>query len=151
MAGVTYLGIMRPHDSTFGVSHNNIVPKLNRRNWKNKATCRVHAEGPLYITVKRGERSSEGKLMEILYRVSALIVDEEEIYDKNFPTLIEALSFANGEDGGEISRETRSPEGVHEYPAEVGGEVVISGISRTEQGLVPNFSVQFREPPPEEE
>ena len=89
--------------------------------------------------------------MEVLYLVKGVFVDVAVVYEKKFPTLSEALAFANGEDGGEISLETRPPEGPHEYPAQTGGEVVISGMSRTEQGLVPNFSLQFREEFSEEE
>ena len=148
---VTFYGMAGPQSTMFGISHANIVPKLNRRNWKTKAGCRVRPDGPIYITIQRGEKTSEGEKREVHYRVEGVFVDVAVIYEQNFPTLPEALAFANGEDAGEISQETRPPEGPHEYPLQTGGEVVISGMSRTDQGLVPNFSVQFREEFSEEE
>ena len=73
-------GLAPPQDPMFGVSHANIVSKLNKRNWKSKATCRIHAEGPLYIMIQRGERSSKGRPKEIIYTVSGAIIDVTGVY-----------------------------------------------------------------------
>ena len=54
MASITYFGVEKPQSTNFGVSHKNIEPKLTKGNWENKATCRVHPEGILYIQIKEG-------------------------------------------------------------------------------------------------
>ncbi|MCZ6467434.1 MAG: hypothetical protein O6829_09205 [Alphaproteobacteria bacterium] len=146
MGTSTYYGFAGPQDPMCGVSHANIVSKLNKRNWKSKATCRIHAEGPLYITIKRGERSSKGRPKEIIYTVSGAIIDVTGVYCRDFPTLEDALSYANGEDGGDLGSGSRPAEGPHEYPRPVGAVVVISGMSNTDHGRIPNWSIQLREP-----
>ena len=139
-------GVAGPQDPMYGVSHANIASTLNKRNWKTKATCRVHAEGPLYIMIKRGERSSKGTEKEIIYSVTATIIDVKAVYSRDFATLEEALAYANGEDGVDLGVESRPAEGPHEYPRPVGAEVVFSGMSVTNHGHIPNWSIRLREP-----
>jgi hypothetical protein len=146
MGSSTYFGMAGPQNPIYGISHANIAPALNKRNWKTKAVCRVHAEGPLYIMIQRGERSSKGAEKEIIYAVTATIIGVNAAYRRDFQTLQKALAYANGEDEGDLGVESRPAEGPHEYPHPLGAEVVISGMSANDHGRIPNWSTRFRLP-----
>ena len=123
-----------PQDIIFGICQANIVAKLNKRNWKTKATCRVMGEEDnprkvrVYIWIKKGDRSV-GEEKEAIYTVGIYVLMSEKTFAKeHFLTLEEALAYANGEDDGDLGYETRPTYGPHEYPPDMGPPYVISGI-----------------------
>tara|TARA_B100000686_G_scaffold201257_1_gene208158 strand:+ start:147 stop:629 length:483 start_codon:yes stop_codon:yes gene_type:complete len=135
-----------PQDPMFGISHENIVSRLTRRNWKTKASTRLHPDGPVYIFINRGERKVSGRKT-FVYTVKGTIVDKQQgYYRRDFPNLREALSYANGEDGGDLSQETLAAESPRDYPIPLGPEVTISGMSMVKGRRVPDWSIQLREP-----
>jgi len=150
--GIRTSYIIPPQDFKFGISQANIVAKLNRRNWKTRATCRVVGgydnprKIPVYIWIKKGKISSEGQ-KDTVYTVSIYIIGpEKEFAKEHFSTLEEALSYANGEDGGDLGRETRPAKGPDEYPSDSGPPFVISGMRVDRDRYVPQWS--YRPAPP---
>ena len=73
MTSITYFGVEKPQSTNFGVSHKNIETNLTEGNWENKATCRVHPEGVLYIQIKEGRTHEVEKDPVTIYRVCAHI------------------------------------------------------------------------------
>ena len=150
--GICTSYVTPPQDVMFGISQANIVVKLNKRNWKTKAICRVMGEEdnprkvPVYIWVKKGERSAEGE-KETIYTVGIYVLMPEKTFAKeHFLTLEEALSYANGEDGGDLGYETRPAKGPHEYPPDSDPPYVISGMRVDRDRYVPKWS--YRPAPP---
>jgi len=150
---ITYYGIAGPQSTLYGIFHKNIASKLDDQNWKTKATCRVHRNGILYITVDEGERSEGGKVLGVHYRVNAAIAydrvyntEKALFFEEEFPTLQEALACTNGEDGGVIALESRPSEGPHEYPYEDEADTYITGMTRTSDGqLKSNFTFKLND------
>ena len=135
-----------PQDPKFGISHENIVSRLTRRNWKTKAVTRLHPDGPVYIFINRGEREVSGRKT-FVYTVEGSIVDKQQgCYRRDFPNLHKALSYANGEDGGHLAQKTRPAKSPRDYPIPLGPEVIISGMSIVDGRHVPDGSIQLREP-----
>ncbi|PPR61304.1 MAG: hypothetical protein CFH08_02220 [Alphaproteobacteria bacterium MarineAlpha3_Bin7] len=174
MASITYFGVEKPQSTNFGVFHKNIETNLTEGNWENKATCRVHPEGILYIQIKEGRTHEAEKDPVTIYRVCAHVPDldvdkvervvsvtgwksvvREECedwdtfysFEEDFSNLDEALKCANGEDEGELAKLSRPSEGSHEYPLERGGGIYITGFTRIPEGhLKSNFTVKVEDP-----
>ena len=136
-----------PQDPMFGINHENIVSRLTRRNWRAKAVTRLHPDGPVYIFINRGERKLSGKKT-FVYTVKGSIADKQRgcCYRRDFPALLEALAYANGEDGGDLSQETQPAKSSRDYPTPLGAEMIISGMSIVDGRHVPDWSIQLREP-----
>ena len=134
-----------PQDVMFGISRANIVAKLNKSNWKTKATCRVLGEEgnprqvPVYVWIKKGARSA-GDEKEMIYTVSAYVLKPDKRFDdEHFSTLQEALLHANGEGDGHIRSETRSAAGPHEYPSDSSAPYVITGMRVNRDRHIPKW------------
>ena len=135
-----------PQDPMFGIDHENIVSRLTRRNWRTKAMTRLHPDGPVYIFINRGERKVSRRKT-FVYTVKGSIVDKQQgCYRRDFPKLVEALSYANGEDGEDLSQETQPAKSEDDYPRPLGAEVTISGMSVVKGRRVPDWSIQLQEP-----
>jgi len=146
MAIGTWYGMAGPQDPIYGISHENIASRLTRRNWRTKAITRLHSDGPVYIFIRRGERKVSGRKT-FVYTVKGSIVDRHQgCYRRDFPNLLEALSYANGEDGGDLSQETQPAKSPRDYPIPLGAEMIISGMSVVDGRHVPDWSIQLREP-----
>ena len=146
--GLRSFHVAPPQAAQFGITHANIVDKLDSGNWKKKATCRVlrgdqyPTEAPVYIWIAEGEQyaaipcypgarvyvgDKENRRAATVYIVAQVVTGSTKTFDtKYFSTLKEALSYANGEDGNDLGRETRPAKGVHEYPSEEGAPIYIS-------------------------
>tara|TARA_Y100000588_G_scaffold188747_1_gene202712 strand:+ start:89 stop:556 length:468 start_codon:yes stop_codon:yes gene_type:complete len=133
-----------PQDPMFGISHENIVSRLTRRNWRTKAMTRLHRDGPVYIYINRGKRTASGET-NIVYTVNGSI-NGIQYFDGHFSKLVEALAYANGEDGGHLAQKTRPAKSPRDYPIPLGPEVTISGMSMVKGRHVPDWSIQLREP-----
>jgi hypothetical protein len=82
---------------------------------------------PVYVWIKKGARSAGGE-KETICTVSAyIIMPDKHFTDEHFLTLQEALLYANGEGNGDLSSETRSAAGPHEYPSDSSAPYVITG------------------------
>ena len=62
---------------------------------------RLHRDGPVYIYINRGKRTASGET-NIVYTVNGSI-NGIQYFDGHFSKLVEALAYANGEDGGHLA------------------------------------------------
>lgn len=119
MATITGFVSAGPQDPLFGIYPENIADRLTRANWKQKAVVRKSPKEWLYILVYA--LWSVGKERKgIGYTVHVYGEGEEEHlpeYEQHFPTLRQALAYANGEDGGKLATQSSAarPE---DYPIE---------------------------------
>ena len=145
--GICFSYIAPPQDPMFGISRANIVGKLHKRNWKKKAICRVlignrePALVPVYIWIAKGVRSS-GDEKNTVYSVDSHAIGSRKRFNKeHFSTLEEALLHANGEDDGDLGRETRPAKGPNEHPSDSGPPIVISGMRVDRDRSAPKWSL----------
>ena len=97
-----------PQDPSFGLSLDNIDERLTRRNWNSKAIVRLSDDGPLYVWITRAERGFVRGPRICFYRVCVDGVEKrQKDLERDFAYLKDALSYANGEDDGELGKQTR--------------------------------------------
>ncbi|MFP6735702.1 MAG: hypothetical protein VB959_17930, partial [Rhodospirillales bacterium] len=68
--------------------------------------------------------------------------EEDRPFERDFRTLKEALAYANGDDGATFGRETRPAE-TGEFPRSQEADTHITGFSRKDGRLQPNFTVNI--------
>lgn len=111
-----------PQDVLFGIRHANIVPRLTTDNWQARATARVLGQARLYVWIAKGTCGGDE-----VYLVS-VEGDGNRCWDlgARFPTLSQALAYANGEDGGGLA--ATAPANRSQFPSEQGAAMVVSGV-----------------------
>ena len=142
MAKCTFFGMAPVHDPIYGISRSNITDRLKRTNWRTKAICRVREDRCLYVYVVKGSTSDNGKKCERHYVQIHFGSEEDRPFQRDFRTLKEALAYANGDDGAEFGRETRPAE-TGEFPRSREADTHITGLSRVDGRLQPNFTVNI--------
>jgi hypothetical protein len=85
-----------PQDAIYGIHNANIVRRLTADNWKTRATVRLLGPASVYVWITKGTRDAD--------EVYAVEVETDGSLSSDlgatFPTLCEALAYANGEAGG---------------------------------------------------
>ena len=143
MGKVTNFGLAPPQDPMYGIDRSNIADRLNRQNWRKKAICRVIQDRCLYVHVARGRQTQDGKTTERYYVRLQFGTEDDSQFQKDFPTLREALAYVNGDDGSNFGRLTRPAES-HEYPRGCEADTYITGVSRDHKNpLLPNFTIKI--------
>jgi hypothetical protein len=144
MAKVINFGSAPPQDPVFGIDRSNIADRLSRRNWRKKAICRVIQDRCLYVHIAHGRQTHDGKTTERYYvRLKCGAEDDRQQFEKDFPTLREALAYVNGDDGSNFGRLTRPAES-HEFPRGRGADTYITGFSRDRENLLfSNFTTKI--------
>ena len=136
-------GLAPPQDPMFGIDRSNIVDRLNQRNWRKKAICRMIQDRCLYVYVIRGRQTHGGQTNERYYAQIQFGTEEDQQFRKDFRALVEALANVNGDNGSNFGRLTRPAE-PHEYPRERGPDTYVTGFSGGPGGqLRPNFTVKI--------
>ena len=120
MGVVTDFSSAPPQDAIYGIHQANIVPRLTEGNWQTRATVRLLGTRSLYVWIKKGTREAEE-----VYLVS-VENDGPPRWDlqATFPTLPEALAYANGEGGGGLGATTPADR----WPAEREATWVVSSV-----------------------
>jgi hypothetical protein len=103
-----------PQDTRFGIKWSNITERLTLQTWKRKAIVRKASGGWLYLWVTKGQYGNGA----VVYKVNT---DSEggrcsQRYERCFPNLEQALAYANGEDDGDIAKETSLATSARDYP-----------------------------------
>jgi hypothetical protein len=143
MAKITNFGSAPPQDPLFGIDRANIVDRLNQRNWRNKAICRVIQDRCLYVYVARGRQRHDGKTIERYYALIHFGTEEDRQFRKDFRGLKEALAYVNGDNGSNFGRLTR-PAKPHEFPRGREPDIYVTGFSSgLGVKLHPNFTVKI--------
>ena len=142
MGRVTWFGSAPPHDPVYGIKQSNITDRLKRTNWRTKAICRVREDRCLYVYVVKGRFSENGKKCERYYVQIHFGSEEDRPFERDFRTLKEALAYANGEDGSKFGGKTRPAE-AGEFPRSREADTHITGLSRIDGRLQPNFTVNI--------
>ena len=143
MGKLISFGLAPPQDPMFGIDRSNISDRLNQRNWKKKAICRVIHDRCLYVYVARGRQTHDGKTSERYYTLIHFGTDEDRSFRKDFRTLKEALSYVNGDSESNFGRLTR-PAKPHEFPRERGPDTYVTGFNDDPGGqLHPSFTVKI--------
>jgi len=131
-----------PQDPIFGISRCNITDRLKRTNWRTEAICRVREDRCLYIYINRGSTFGKGKKCERYFVFIEFGSEEDRKLRRDFPTLKEALAYANGEDGSEFAQGTRPAE-TGEFPRSREADTYVTGFTRKGGRLNPNFTVHI--------
>ncbi len=132
-----------PQDPIFGINRSNIADRLNQRNWRKKAICRMIHDRCLYVYVARGRQTHDGKTSERYYALIHFGTEEDRSFRKDFRTLKEALAYVNGDNKSNFGRLTR-PAKSHEFPRERGPDTYVTGFSGGPGGqLRPSFTVKI--------
>ncbi len=143
MGKLINFGFAPPQDPMFGINRSNIADRLNQRNWRKKAICRVIQDRCLYVYVARGTQTHDGKTSERYYALIHFGTEEDRSFRKDFRTLKEALAYVNGDSESNFGRLTR-PAKPHEFPRERGPDTYVTGFSYDPGGrLHPNFTVKI--------
>ena len=109
MTGKVELGWVAPQDPFYGISEENIVPRITLSNWDRKAVLRQDKRGVLYLFVEK-IATAAGKKRQVRFHVSVHRLtgrERKDGYGGHFETLEEAIRHANGEDGSAFARKTR--------------------------------------------
>src|SRR5262245_37635170 len=120
-----YSGMRAPHDPVYGISKQNIAEELTQDNWETKAVCRIWGSHTLYLTV--AEREASTPHPEVQNLVKAYGTGQERCWDRGFPSLDDAISYANGADGSEFALHTRRAD-PSEYPPEREPDTYFTGM-----------------------
>ncbi len=143
MGKSTNFGLASPQDPMFGIDRSNIADRLNQRNWRKKAICRVIHDRCLYVYVARGRQTHDGNTNERYYALIHFGTEEDRSFRKDFRTLKEALAYVNGDSESNFGRLTR-PAKPHEFPRERGPDTYVTGFSGGPGGqLRPSFTVKI--------
>ena len=141
MGKIVNFGVAPPHDPMFGISGAYIVPHLTRNNWRTKATGRVTEGQFLYVMVKRGELTLNGrKQTKYFVRVHFLSPTGHDL-NAEFDKLVDALAYANGEDKSVMALSTE-PAALNEYPDDRGADFFITGFTGQGRERRPNFTIR---------
>jgi len=100
MGNNVFVGERGPQHPFYGLSRENIAPRLTRRNWKIKALWKRSKDGEVYIFIERGVEASDSGREQTLYCVSVYGDAVDRFPQKDCPRfarLQEALGYANGE------------------------------------------------------
>jgi hypothetical protein len=109
MTGKVEISWVAPQDPFYGLSEENIVPRITRSNWNRKAILRQDRRGVLYVFVEK-IATMEGKKRQTRFYVSVHRLtgrERKDGYGGVFETLEEAIQHANGEDGSAFAEKTR--------------------------------------------
>ena len=143
MGKVINFGLASPQDPMFGIDQSNIADRLNQRNWRKKAICRVIHDRCLYVYVARGRQTHDGKTSERYYALIHFGTEEDRTFRKDFRMLKEALAYVNGDSESNFGQLTR-PAKPHEFPRGRGPDTYVTGFSGDPGGkLHPNFTVRI--------
>ena len=97
--GTLFVGETGLQNPIYGVSRENIAPRLTRRNWKTKALWKRGGNGGVYFFIERGVAEDASGKEQPLYCVSVYgnaVHKFPKKYCPRFPRLQQALDFANG-------------------------------------------------------
>ena len=112
MALLIYKTVLGPQDPLFGISHYNIVDKLTRGNYSDKAIVR---DGEYIWVCKAKKHQGKGKKDK---RVYLLKINVRNVTDEEFSNLQDALDFANdwADYEGDYPLEYEAPWRIHSLP-----------------------------------
>ena len=103
---LTLMSSAWPQNAIFGIRNANIVPRLTTESWGTRATVRLLGPVSLYVWIAKGTRDDD--------EVYVVEVESDGPPRRDlcatFPTLAEALAYADGEGGGALAATTQ---GVH--------------------------------------
>jgi len=107
-----YTTVLGPQDPMFGISHYNIVDKLTKGNYSDKAIVR---DGEYIWVCKVKKRQGKGKKDKTVY---LLKVNVRNVTDEEFSNLQDALDFANdwADYEGDYPLEYEAPWRIHTLP-----------------------------------
>ena len=145
MGKLTNFGWAPSHDPIYGIDQSNIAVRMTRLNWRKKAVCRIYDDTCLYIYISKGRFTENGRKKEHYFVRLALGPKEVNSYEKDFPKLMEALAYANGDDESEFGCVTR-PAKAWEYPFGRYSDTYVTGFGGSEGNLLPNFTVRIPGP-----
>jgi len=142
MGTIIDLGMAPPHDPMFGISSDNIVPRLAPKNWRTKAIGLTKEGRFLYVMVQLGRQKIDGKKQKRYYVRVHLGLPEDRSLNADFDNLADALAYANGEDGSALASSTHlaSPD---QMPEERGADFFISGFTGQGKDRRTNFTIRL--------
>lgn len=107
-------GRLVPQDTLLGISWNNITARLTLENWATKALVRKGKSGWLYLWVAQGHYSS---IARPVYQIRTASERRDGArFEKKFWNLEDGLAYANGEDEGDLAKETSPATSARDYP-----------------------------------
>jgi hypothetical protein len=111
-----------PQDAIYGIHNANIVRRLTTDNWRTRATVRLLGPASVYVWITKGTRDAD--------EVYAVEVETDGSLSSDlgatFPTLCEALAYANGDAGGALGTTTPADR----WPVEREATWVASSVAR---------------------
>ncbi len=124
---LTLEGLTGTHLRLYGYPHSDIADRLDEENWQTRWLARVGSAGWLAIGVS--EQTRDHVISFLVDVVSQAGRDTGKKYIREFPTLGEAVAYANGDGDTELARESRkaTPD---EYPPESHAMIFITTVHR---------------------
>lgn len=148
MGSNRFIGWAGYQDPIYGIRRKNLVERLTEANWTTKALIRKSNWGLLYVWLWRDGLEEDALERDGAFRVNVALPpggDARQDFEAEFDTLAQALAYANGDDGGRITTETR-PAPVEEWPQEqpVGATITCGRSVPVQDAPGPNAKVQRR-------
>ena len=101
--------IIPAHDPSHGIDPANVVEKLDVNNWSERAVCRTDGRDYLYLYINQ-PLTEDGTPNPERYVIRIFNLYRHDYFGQQwrtyFPTLQEALDYANGEDESDFAKQT---------------------------------------------
>jgi hypothetical protein len=142
MGKMINFGFAPSHDPIYGIRRKYIASRLTRNNWRNNATCRIIDGRCLYVMIQRGI-VHENRQMQRRYFVQVHLGGPADLdFNANFLKLMDALAYANGQDGSAFAKATKLAI-PNEYPTNSGPDTYITGFTGRGRERRPNFTIRL--------
>ena len=130
------------HDPKHGIDPANVAEKLDQENWTRSAVCRTDGHDHFYVYINQPLRDDDTPDPERYFIMVFNLYRHDHFgqqWRTHFPTLQEALNYANGEDQSDFSKQTRL-----DVPPPKSGPKPLSDIAKAVQAAAKELEKELK-------